>query len=222
MLYTLFPDLCWGCSKNPKSRDTFFCLQCLQELPFTDHFKLKNNSVNNHFLGRFPIHHAGALFLFKQKGPVQNMLHQLKYHKKSEVGWVLGELLAKAVMECPYLRHVDVIIPIPIHNDKKKERGYNQCEIIGQSLSQFSGIPIIKDVVKKIVHNESQTGKNRLERIENVKSAYELNELRVIKGLNILVLDDVITTGATVEACCIELLKGQPASISVIAIASEN
>jgi ComF family protein len=222
VLHTIFPDLCMACDKLPKIPGAYFCLSCLHELPYTDHFKIKNNSVKNRFAGRIRLQHAGALFIFREKGPIQHMLHKLKYRHKMELGVIMGEMLAKEIMLSPYIKKVDVIIPVPIHNQRKKERGYNQCEIIAQSLSQHSGIPVISDALIKHLHNESQTGKNRGERMENVHQAYQLNQHRNIAGLSILVVDDVVTTGATVESCCLELLRGQPSCIYVAALAAEE
>jgi len=218
--HTLFPNLCVACDAVPKVKGSSFCLDCVKELPYTDHFILSNNNVKQHFIGRIPVQHVAALFYFKSDGIVQNMLHKLKYKKNQEVGIVMGELLGKKLLESPHFSKIDIIIPVPIHPKKQLERGYNQSEIIGRSLSKYSQIPMISDAVKKTIHNESQTGKSRVERTENVKTVYQLNPKRNVKGLHLLIVDDVITTGATVEACCMELLKGQPASISIVSIAA--
>lgn len=218
--HSLFPNLCVACDLVPKAKGSAFCLECVKELPYTDHFNLSHNNVKEHFIGRIPVHHVAALFYFKSEGIVQNMLHKLKYKKNQDVGVVLGELLGKKLLESTHFSKIDIIIPVPIHLKKQLKRGYNQSEIIGRSLSKYTHIPMISDAVMKIIHNDSQTGKSRVERTENVQSVYKLNPQRDIKGLHLLVLDDVITTGATVEACCLELLKGHPASINIVSVAA--
>ena len=222
VLHTIFPDLCVACDKHPKIPGAHFCISCLHQLPYTDHFQIKNNRVTNRFNGRLRLQHAAALFIFRENGPVQHMLHKLKYRHKMELGIILGKMLAKEVLSSPFIDKIDVIIPVPIHSQRKRERGYNQCEIIAQSFSQQSGIPMISDALIKVLHNQSQTGKNRTERMENVHQVYQLNPSRDIKGLRLLVVDDVVTTGATLESCCLELLRGQPFCIYAVALAAED
>lgn len=222
MLRTLYPDLCIACDNMAKAQTSSFCVQCLHELPYTDHFRIKNNSLINRLAGRVPLEHAGALLYFRERGPVQRILHKLKYGHDIKAGVIIGDLLAREILSSPFVHKVDMIVPVPIHESRRRERGYNQCEIIANAFSEKCGIPVVNDVIIKNIHNESQTGKNRMERIENVRLAYTLNPLRQIEGMNILVLDDVVTTGATVEACCLELLKGNPSSIYVAALASEE
>ncbi len=220
LFHTLFPDLCVACDILPKAKGSSFCLHCVKDLPYTDHFKVSKNVIAQNFTGRIPISHAAALFYFKEGGIIQNMLHKLKYMKNQEVGTVMGQLLGQKLVESPLFCNIDAIIPVPIHIKRQLKRGYNQSEIIGRSLSKCTQIPMIADAVIKSIYNESQTGKSREERTENVQSVYQLNHKRNLKGLHVLVLDDVITTGATVEACCLELLKSEPSAISILGVAA--
>ncbi len=219
LIHVLFPDLCLACSKSPKTRDAAFCVECLHAMPYTDHFLLKENDVTKHFRGRINIQHGAALLRFREGSMVQIMLHNLKYKKRKEIGEVLGEIAGKKLLDSPIFSLPDLIIPVPVHPKKVRRRGYNQSTIFGKAVSAAIHVSIAEDVLIKETETTSQTGKSRTERVENVSEVFVLNKPEAITGRNVLIVDDVVTTGATLEACCLKLKEGGAKSISILSIA---
>ena len=220
IFHTIFPDLCLACSQQPKARQASFCIGCLLEMPYTDHFFQKNNDVTKHFRGRVSLHHGAALLYFREGSKVQNMLHQLKYKKRIEIGQILGELAGKKLLESTLFEKPDLIIPVPIHPKKVLKRGYNQSEVFGKAVSQVICVALMDDILLKDRWSESQTGKSRTARVANVEEVFILKRPDQIRGRHILLVDDVVTTGATIEACCNTLKEGNVGKISVLSIAS--
>ena len=215
----IFPDICPGCNENVLPAGRIFCTECLLELPFTDHFEVKDNKVTAHFYGRIPIKGGASLVYFSSNGNIQEVMHRFKYKGQKNVGLAFGHIVGEKILLSPHFYNTDAIIPVPLHKDKEYIRGYNQSTVFASGISEMSKIPVYKDVLLKTAKNESQTGKNRLERVHNVSSVYQLRHPEKIKGKNIVLVDDVITTGATLEACCDLLFQAQPSTISIITIA---
>ncbi|MFZ1705680.1 MAG: phosphoribosyltransferase family protein [Saprospiraceae bacterium] len=215
----MFPDICPGCEENilPKSR--LLCTECLMQLPFTDHFDIAENKVAAHFYGRLPLRSAAGLLYFQEGGFVQDILHSFKYKGNKNVGRVMGQLAGEKLLLSAHFRHIDVIIPVPLHPDKEYVRGYNQSLVFAEGISTVTKIPTLAKVLTKPKKNESQTGKNRVARVKNVSETYALNSMDYIRGKHVLLVDDVVTTGATLEACGLLLCQASPASISVLTIA---
>ena len=136
LIHVLFPDLCLACSSLPKTRDASFCVDCLHAMPYTDHFLLKENDVTKHFRGRVNILHGAALLRFREGGTVQEMLHHLKYKKRKEIGEVLGEIAGKKLLDSTIFSVPDIIIPVPVHPNQVRRRGYNQSTIFGKRSEQ--------------------------------------------------------------------------------------
>lgn len=219
LIHVLFPDLCLACNKLPKTRDAAFCVECLHVMPYTDHFILKENEVTKHFRGRVNILHGAALLRFREGSIVQVMLHNLKYKKRKEIGEVLGEIAGKKLLDSPIFSVPDIIIPVPVHPKKVRRRGYNQSTIFGKAVSAAIHVALADDILIKETETTSQTGKSRTERVENVSEVFVLRKPEEISGRNVLVVDDVVTTGATLEACCLKLKDGGAKSISILSIA---
>ncbi|MBK8621275.1 MAG: ComF family protein [Saprospiraceae bacterium] len=215
----MFPDICPGCNENVLPRGRLFCTDCLLELPFTDHFDVKENRVIAHFYGRIPLRAAASLVYFSSHGNVQEVMHRFKYKGHKNVGITFGHIAGEKILLSPHFYDTNAIIPVPLHKDKEYIRGYNQSTVFANGISEISKIPVYHDVLVKTSKNESQTGKNRMERVKNVGSVYELRHPEKITGKNIVLVDDVITTGATLEACCDLLIQAKPAGISIITIA---
>lgn len=222
MFHTLFPDICLACDTQPKTRHADFCIECLHKMPYTDHFVISENEVTKHFKGRVNLHHGAALLRFREGGIVQNMLHKLKYKKRKEIGQIFGEIAGQKFIASPLFLKPDLIIPVPIHPSKKKRRGYNQSSIFGHVLGKSLGVECRDDIIIKIKHSESQTGKSRTQRIDNVEEVFQLLKPDVVKMRHILIVDDVVTTGATIEACCLKLIDAQVGMISVVTIAAAS
>lgn len=220
LFHTLFPDLCLACDRLPKVKSASFCVECLHRMPYTDHFKIKENRVTQHFKGRFVLHHGAAILRFSEGGMVQNMLHKLKYKGRVEIGEIMGKIGAERLLHSNLFSKPDIIIPVPIHAKKLKKRGYNQSTIFGKGLGFSLDIPISEDSVIKALETESQTGKSRSERVNNVSDIFVIKDPSVVKDKHVLVVDDVVTTGATLEACCIKVMEAGAATISILCIAA--
>jgi ComF family protein len=220
LFHTLFPDLCLACNKLPKSKGASFCVGCIHSMPYTEHFFIKENTVTNHFKGRIKLYHGAAILQFREGGIVQNMLHQLKYKGRREIGEVMGKIAGEKMSTSPLFIRPDIIIPVPVHIKKIKKRGYNQSTIFGLAVAESLGIPFRDDILVKSVETASQTGKSRTERVNNVSDVFEIKDAAALQTRHVLIVDDVITTGATLEACCIGALTGGAKQISILCIAA--
>ncbi|HET8573360.1 MAG TPA: phosphoribosyltransferase family protein [Edaphocola sp.] len=185
---------------------------------------MDRNPVWMKFMGRLPVRKASAFLYFTQDGRVQRLLHQFKYEGRKDVGIFLSGLFAEDLLAHHWLQTIDIIMPLPIHAKKQRMRGYNQATVIAYALSRASGLPVVdKTALIKVSQTASQTRKSRLERLQNVQNAFHLRDGKAMKGKHILIVDDVLTTGATLEACALEVLGAQPSGISLatLAVASD-
>ena len=218
LLELFFPKLCLACLiKNPL-RNGLFCLRCQLELPYTDQVDILDNELEHRIYGRFKFERAAALFRFKKGSKVQNLIHHLKYKNKAHIGVAFGKEFGKRILESSEFPVPDVIIPIPLHRKKQKKRGYNQSYQFGKGIAEILQIPIYGSVIRKISDNKSQTKMNRLARLENVMDSYSIKDDAKIKGKHVLLVDDIITTGATIEAAAQKLLKSQDLKLSLAII----
>lgn len=196
-----FPTLCSGCQTILLRQEEHICLKCLLSLPKTNFVNNQNNQTENLFKGRINIEFANSYLFFRKKGIAQNLVHQLKYKKNIELGKFLGYQFGIELIEQVKKNPPDIITCVPLHQLKLKKRGYNQSESIAIGLSESLNIPFKSDLLLKHTHSESQTKKNRMNRWDNVESKYVLNPIYDISNLHVLIVDDVITTGATIETC---------------------
>ena len=191
------------------------CPKCIQDLPFTDFFNINENPVEKIFWGRVPVLHAGALLFFTKDSLVQTLMTQLKYNHNKKVGILFGRLMGEAIAAAEKFEQIDLMIPIPILHSKINSRGYNQSQVIAMGIQQVWNRPIFGDVLTKKSWSNSQTKKDRKARLQQVPDLFILNHPNSIEGKNILLVDDVLTTGATLEAAIATLMFGSPASISI-------
>ncbi len=201
-----FPKICIACEDNAPIKGKMLCLSCSNDLHYTNQHLERDNSFEQHFKGRIPLERGAAMIQFSQNSSIQAILHQFKYNQQKEIGIQLGMEYGKILQESGFLENIEYIVPVPLHWKKEKRRGYNQAEIFGQGISMYTDIPILPDLLQKPIENQSQTNKSRNERIENVEGVYTLNEAYDIQNAFILLVDDVLTTGATLEACAQKLL----------------
>lgn len=202
----IFPKLCCACNNALLKNEDVICMNCAVNLPKTNFHLDKENPVNKVFWGRVSIEMATSFYLFSKKSKVQKLLHHLKYKGVKEVGSVVGKLFGYDLKESEYFRDIDFIVPVPLHKNKLKKRGYNQSEWIAKGISEAMDIPINVDTLFRKEDSQTQTKKGRYKRWENVSEIFGIlnNELT---NKNVLLVDDVVTTGATIEACAQVLIK---------------
>ena len=218
-LHLLYPQICFGCGTDQVEKAMPLCQQCIQDLPCTDFFGINENPIEKIFWGRAKIQNAGALLFFTKDSLVQTLISQLKYNHNKKVGILFGRLMGEAIAAEEKYKQVDFIIPIPISASKINSRGFNQSELIAMGMQQVWYRPILKDVLIKRSWSNSQTKKNRKARLQQVPDLFFLQKPSDIEGKHILLVDDVLTTGATLEAAVASLMTGSPASVSIAAAA---
>lgn len=217
-----YPNLCLACSHNLPPRQESICLNCQYKLPKTGFHQQVENRFTERFWGRVHLQAGAALYYFNKGGRTQRLIHSLKYEGKRQIGVKLGQIYGYELKEAPVFREASLILPVPLHPRKERQRGYNQSACFAQGLAQSMGIPWLKDGLKRLEFTATQTKKNRLERFDNVSAAFVAPRPKQLEGQHILLVDDVITTGATLEACALRLLElpGTKVSMATIAIAN--
>jgi ComF family protein len=219
-LFSLFfPRYCLGCGEPLTREEEILCTFCLFHLPRTFFHQDPTNPAARVFWGRVRLEAAASFVFFHKGGNVQELLHQLKYQGKKEVGRYLGRLYAYELSDSQFLNGIDMVIPVPLHLKKLRKRGYNQSQCFAEGLAAAAGIPVMGGILSRKTNTATQTKKTRYERWENVEGIFELYNVERITGKHILLVDDVITTGATIEACAGILLGAEDVRVSVASIA---
>ena len=217
-----YPRSCVACGNALMQNESHFCLSCLMQLPETNYHLMENSPLDNIFMGRVPVEKVSSMLFYKKGNKVQHILHALKYKGDKEVGRFLGEIYGKQLLQSVYYQSVDCIIPIPLHPDKLRKRGYNQSEWIAMGLSRSMNIPYLTEVLLRSEFTETQTKKSRFNRWENVKGVFITADTEKLQGKHVLVCDDVLTTGATMEAAIMKLRKIEGVRVSVATLACAN
>jgi len=219
LISLFYPRLCAGCGIPLVKGEELLCLNCLADLPRTNYHLDQENPVFQIFIGRVNITLATAFCRFDKGGRLQHILHQLKYKGNCEVGHRMGILFGYDLIQNPLYQDIDVIIPVPLHPLKERKRGYNQSVEICKGLSESMQKPLITQNLVREVHSDSQTRKGRFERWENVSGIFSVKNATPLIGKHLLIVDDVVTTGATLEACCEPLLKIKGVKVSIATLA---
>jgi ComF family protein len=222
LINLFFPKVCAGCHTILISNETVLCTTCRHEMPLTQyHLDPKNEAVKK-FYGKIAIEHASALLYFNKKGIVQELIHNLKYRGHEEIGTVLGnwyvEDLKELVLETPF----DMVIPVPLHPKKFRERGYNQVTTFGKAVAQGLNIDYDGTVLYRKKYSKTQSKKNLAGRSDNIENIFDVIAAEENQNKHFLIVDDVLTTGATLEACARALLKIPGAKISIVCMAIAN
>jgi ComF family protein len=215
----LYPKFCEACGITLNRTENIFCLSCLYHLPRTHYWKTPGNPLEQLFWGRVPIEHVCALFFFGKGSRYRKLLHKLKYKGNGEIGVELGRQLGKELKNAPLYQTIEIIVPVPLHPKKKRKRGYNQSEKIAAGIAQITGWKVNTSALIRTQFTETQTRKSRQERWENVSEAFSLRDPAALANRRLLLVDDVLTTGATLEACILQLQKAEGCKVSVATLA---
>jgi ComF family protein len=214
-----YPAVCEACGAELVGNEHFICIACWALLPKTNFHLHQDNPVEMRFFGRVKVARASSMYYFNKDTRVQTLLHGLKYKNKSEIGVELGKRFGNELCDCNWIKEVDRLIPIPLSKQKLKQRGYNQSERIAAGLSQSLHISVDTQSVVRSRNTKSQTTMTVAERIENVRDAFAITDKSVLENKHIVLLDDVLTTGATLESCAREVLKVTGARVSILTLA---
>ena len=214
-----FPKACAGCNAILLTTESVICTQCRHDIPLTNQHNIPNNEAFLKFYGKLDIAYASALFYFQKKGIVQELIHKLKYKGHEEIGEAIGYWYAEELINIKILRDIDFIIPVPLHPKKFKKRGYNQVASFAKALAKRLEIPIKELLLIRDKNTKTQTKKSILDRSESVSHIFSALATEQYHNKHFLLIDDVITTGATLESCGNELLKIPGARLSVVCMA---
>lgn len=212
-----FPHHCAACGTDLLNRDTQLCWHCLGSLPATHFASLPANPLEKIFWGRLPIQAATALYFYTQDSILQKAMHAFKYHQNQALGIQLGRLLGEELLQSGRFQ-ADLLIPVPLHPRKEKQRGFNQSALICRGMSEVMKIPYLEKLLLRPTASETQTNKNRIGRWKNMEGKFTVVNTRAIEGKHCLLVDDVITTGATLESCGRALIKGDDVKISIASL----
>ena len=218
LLHLLFPHICCGCGSDIISTDSFLCMHCIDSMPRTEFHMHANNPVEKIFWGRLPLTSATAQYYFTRDSLMQQLMHQLKYKGNKELGKQLGRMIGNDLLQTNRFDYADALIPLPLFASKQKRRGYNQATVLCEGMAEVMNIKIIENAVARKQHTETQTKKNRAERWQNMEGKFELLDDGFLKNKYVLLVDDVVTTGATLEACGLELMKAEDISLGIVTL----
>ena len=214
-----FPPVCAGCHSFLISNENVICTLCRHNIPLTNHHLNPENEAFKKFYGRIPVEYTSALLYFHKKGIVQELIHNLKYKGQEQIGTVLGEWYAEDLKTATILQSVDEIIPVPLHKRKLRERGYNQVTNFGNALSKGLNIPYNPKILVRNIYSKTQSKKTLVNRSDGIDTIFDVSFTDKDHNKHFLLIDDVITTGSTLEACSHALLKIPGAKISIVCMA---
>lgn len=214
-----YPRVCVACHASLIKGEDILCTSCLSQLPKTAYHRISDNPVSNRLAGRLPIQFASAFLKFRKGGLVQSLLHELKYNNRPEIGVRIGHLYGQELIDSGMQNNFDLIVPVPLHASRLRKRGYNQSAKFAEGLSAALGTDWEESISLRVSATNTQTHKGRADRWSNVRSAFSVAAIDKVAGKRILLVDDVITTGATIEACGHHLIESGCGSLSVVCIA---
>lgn len=218
LLALFFPKYCVVCKASLLGNEEIICTVCRHSLPLTGYHRSEGNPVEQLFWGRMPVQFANSLLYFDKGSAYRQLIHQLKYQGRKDIGVFLGKLLGTALKESR-IAAVDYIIPVPLHPRKFRRRGFNQSEIIANGISQIMRIEVNNRTLKRELYTKTQTNRKRYERWENVENVFTCKDKGILEGKHILLVDDVVTTGATLEAAANEILRIKKVKVSIATLA---
>jgi len=219
LLNLLFPKNCPGCNNPLLETEQLVCTHCRHDMPFTQHHLYEDNETAKRFAGRLPLVHASSALYFHKEGIVQGLIHNLKYKGVEDLGRLIGEWYAQDIGEVETLKTVTDVIPVPLHKKRMAERGYNQVALFGKAIAERLGTNYNDNLLIRKTYARTQTNKNLAARAEIISDAFDIELSGNHEGKHFLLVDDVITTGATLEACGRALLKIPNTKLSIITMA---
>lgn len=217
MLDIVYPNNCTICSTNLNNNESFLCLNCKYDLPYIEQSQFNKESLQKIFWGRVHVQRIFALLNYQKGNQTQKVLHQLKYHKKTKLATHFGEMIGELIKTTEKYAY---LIPVPLHPKKEKMRGFNQSTVIANGMYKTTKIPIIEKVIKRTEYNKSQTNFSKYDRWDNVRSIFSVVKPKLLENKHVILIDDVLTTGATIEACVRELLKVKGCEVSIAVLAA--
>lgn len=222
LLHLAFPHVCEGCGTDTLQRPHYLCLHCQDALPATAYHLHADNPVEKMFWGRLPLTAATAQFYYTKESRMQHLVHQFKYRRHKELGHYLGRLMGQALAESSRFATIDALVPLPLHPAKERARSFNQAAVLCEGIAAVLQKPVLKDVVRRTEYTESQTKKSRVERWQNMQGRFEVLHPQALAGKHILLVDDVVTTGATLEACGRALTACGPLQLSLATLCTSS
>ena len=214
----LFPRLCYGCGNHLLRNENIICTECYVVIPRTNYHNEENNPVAQLLWGRCQIEKAAAFSFYNKGSRIRNLIHNLKYKGIKEIGYELGRVYGLSLKSSGFTEDIDMIIPVPLHPVKQRMRGFNQSETISSGIADATGLTVDTDSLGRVSVTATQTKRSRYDRWTNVEGVFQVTDPIKIGGKHILLVDDVITTGSTVESCANELLKIEGVKVSVVAL----
>lgn len=209
LLDLIYPRTCVACKRPLSGIDTPICINCIIDLPVIINDTLQQKKINQKFDGKVNIADAKSYLLFEKGNVAQKLIHSLKYQNKQEVGIWLGKKFGDALLKIGKRDSFDLIVPIPLHAEKKKQRGYNQAILIAEGMSEILNIPVVKSGLIKMENNTSQTKKSRYQRYKNTSDIFKVDKTVNLQGKKVCLVDDVLTTGSTLEAAANVLIEAK-------------
>jgi ComF family protein len=218
----IYPHACAGCGSEVYNRDALVCWRCIESLPRTGFEKHHENPVYRIFAGRLKVENAMSWLYFSKRTAAQELIHAVKYKGNQALGRQLGQMMGKALLHCTWAADIEAVVPMPLNIRKLRQRGFNQADLLAAGLGEVIGVPVEKVAVMRTKHTATQTRKNRVQRWLNVEHVFDIAENHNLDNKHVLLIDDVITTGATMEACgqVLAALPGVRLSLGSFAFAS--
>lgn len=218
-IHLFYPHTCIGCGSDVIEGEEIICAKCFSQLPATGYFSHANNPVERIFVGRIPIEEGGSAFYFTKKSLLQNIMHEIKYRGNTEAGLFMGKQTGIALQQSGRFTDIDVVIPMPLSNRRQQQRGYNQAALLAQGIASVIKKPIETGVVVRRINTDTQTGKNRNHRWQTMQHVFAISNSETIAGKHVLLVDDIVTTGATLEACGEIILSVPHTKLSIATVA---
>jgi ComF family protein len=221
LIHLIYPSLCVGCSEALVADEQFFCSRCLSDLPKTNDFLSEDTQLRKSLPDYFPVQKAASYLYFNDKGLGKRVVVDLKYHGNMALGRWIGTCMANDFCASGFFNGIDYLVPVPLHRWRRWKRGFNQSEVLAGAISAVTGIPVDTHVLYRARNNKSQTKKNVAERRKNVQDLFRVRDIAVFKNKHVLLIDDVLTTGATLKACtqALSLCENVRTSVLTLSIA---